>query len=334
MIESYSSKNSQLEYPYYEINGINYYYANSYRYNFSDVKGQENAKRAALITAAGMHNIIFEGTPGCGKSMIAKRLLYILPPSKLDEILYFATLDTLNSKVPTFSPLRPFLSPHHTSTQASIFGGGSHRAKIGEVGLSHGGVLFFDELPHFSKNILEALREPLEDRKIRISRVNSKVEYDASFLFVGAMNPCPCGNLLSRSIDCRCSDLDIKRYKSRLSDPFLDRVDLYVQMQDVNSSDKSSVSSNDLHKKVLEAFKIQMNRQYEVNGRLSEQEIDKYCILEDDAQDVLSRSIERYSLSFRAINKVKKVSRTIADLAGSNLISRAHLLEALSYRKR
>ncbi|HEX5670739.1 MAG TPA: ATP-binding protein, partial [Sulfuricurvum sp.] len=191
--------------------------------DFKDIRGQEHAKRAALISAAGMHNIVLEGSPGSGKSMIAKRLQHILPPLSNNEMLDCAKLEILEGKEPSFAPLRPFRSPHHTSTGASIFGGGSHKAQIGEVGLAHNGILFFDELPHFSKNILEALREPMEDRRIRISRVNAKVTYDANFLFVAAMNPCPCGNLFSKSIACRCTDLEMNRYKSRLSDPFLDR---------------------------------------------------------------------------------------------------------------
>ena len=184
-----------LEYPSYEIKDKLYYYLKEYTYDFKDVKGQENAKRAALIAAAGYHNIVFEGSPGCGKSMIANRLRFILPPMNMQEILESAKLDALETKEPEFKPHRNIRSPHHSSTLASIFGGGSHNARIGEVGLAHKGVLFFDELPHFSKNVLEALREPMQDNKIRISRVNSKVEYPADFLFIGAMNPCPCGNL-------------------------------------------------------------------------------------------------------------------------------------------
>ncbi len=196
---------SSIEYPYYEIADERFYYTKEYDDDFIDVKGQEVAKRAAVIAAAGFHNILFEGSPGCGKSMIAKRLKYILPPMNSDEILDIAKLQALESKEPEFKPHRNMRSPHHSSTLASVFGGGSHRAMIGEVGLAHKGILFFDELPHFSKSVLEALREPMQDNKIRISRVNSKVEYPADFLFIGAMNPCPCGNLLNESKECRLS---------------------------------------------------------------------------------------------------------------------------------
>jgi magnesium chelatase family protein len=267
--------------------------------------------------------------------MIAKRLVHIMPPLHNDEMLECAKLEILEGKEPTFTPSRPFRSPHHSSTGASIFGGGTHKAQIGEVGLAHGGILFFDELPHFSKTVLEALREPLEDRRIRISRVNTKVTYDANFLFVGAMNPCPCGNLFSTTTACRCSDLEINRYKSRLSDPFLDRIDLYVQMHAVSAEDKPSISSHQLHKKVREAFLRQKERgQKSLNGALSDAEIAQYCPLTPETQQVIDQAIGRFGLSFRAVSRILKVARTIADIEGHSDIEKAHLLEALSYRKR
>lgn len=312
-----------------------YYYEERYPIDFLDVRGQEHAKRAALIAAAGMHNLLLEGSPGSGKSMIAKRLRHILPPMHNDEILECAKLDILEGNAPTFAPLRPFRAPHHSSTQASIFGGGSHKAQIGEVGLAHGGMLFFDELPHFSKTVLEALREPLEDRRIRISRVNSKVTYESDFLFVGAMNPCPCGNLLSQNQNCRCSDLEINRYRSRLSDPFLDRIDLYVQMHPTSGDDKASVSSADLHARVRRAFLRQKNRgQQRFNGSLNDDEIALYCPLDAEAERMMHQAIERYALSFRAVARTLKVARSIADLEDSERIDKKHLLEALSYRRR
>lgn len=267
--------------------------------------------------------------------MIAKRLVHIMPPLHNDEMLECAKLEILEGKEPTFTPSRPFRSPHHSSTGASIFGGGTHKAQIGEVGLAHAGILFFDELPHFSKTVLEALREPLEDRHIRISRVNTKVTYDANFLFVGAMNPCPCGNLFSTTTACRCSDVEINRYKSRLSDPFLDRIDLYVQMHAVSAEDKPSISSHQLHKKVREAFLRQKERgQKSLNGALSDAEITQYCPLTPETQQVIDQAIGRFGLSFRAVSRILKVARTIADIEGSHDIGKAHLLEALSYRKR
>lgn len=314
---------------------MNYYYHEAYPLDFIDIKGQEHAKRSALIAAAGMHNLLLEGSPGSGKSMIAKRMVHIMPPLHNNEILECAKLEILEGKEPSFTPSRPFRSPHHSSTGASIFGGGAHKAQIGEVGLAHGGILFFDELPHFSKTVLEALREPLEDRHIRISRVNTKVTYDANFLFVGAMNPCPCGNLFSTTTACRCSELEISRYKSRLSDPFLDRIDLYVQMHAVSAEDKPSVSSRELHRKVRQAFLQQKKRgQKSLNGALSDAQIAQYCPLNPESQQVIDQAIGRFGLSFRAVSRVLKVARTIADIEGSNDIEKVHLLEALSYRKR
>ncbi|MDQ1264083.1 MAG: magnesium chelatase family protein [Campylobacterota bacterium] len=330
-----NSEVKKIEYPSYCMEDEEYYFEQNYKYDFLDVKGQEVAKRAALISAAGFHNLLLEGSPGCGKSMIAQRVRYILPPLSNGEILDVAKLEALEEKEPTFTPLRTFRSPHHSSTVASIFGGGSHKAKIGEVGLAHRGILFFDELPHFSKSVLEALREPLQDNKIRISRVNSKVEYPSDFLFIGAMNPCPCGNLLNQNIACRCNELEIQRYKNRLSDPFLDRIDLYVVMQNVNQNDKSSMSSSQMHEKVIEVHKKMKSRgQKNFTAKLSDEEIEEFCILDKEAQTVLDTAIARFSLSFRSIKKVQKVARTIADLDDSEIIQKPHLLEALSYRRR
>lgn len=325
----------KIEHQSIDVGGREYFYTNRYDFDFLDVKGQEVAKRAALISAAGFHNILLEGSPGCGKSMIAQRLRYILPPLSYEEVLEVAKLDTLEALEPTFIPIRPFKNPHHTSTSASIFGGGSHKAKIGEVGLANRGILFFDELPHFSKSVLESLREPLQDNKIRISRVNSKVEYPSDFLFVGAMNPCPCGNLLNEHIECRCNELEISRYKNRLSDPFLDRIDLFVVMQNVKKDDISSISSSQMHQKVVEVYKKQKERnQTNFNAKLNDEEIEHFCKLTTEAQDILNSAIDRYALSFRSIKKIKKVSRTIADLDFSDEIDKIHILEALSFRRR
>ena len=325
---------SDFDCPKYTLDET-YYVNTKYNEDFLDVKGQEVAKRAALISACGFHNIILEGSPGCGKSMIAGRLRYILPPLNKSEILDIAKLESLEAKEPSFKPLRNFSSPHHTATSASIFGGGSHKAKIGEVGLAHGGILFFDELPHFSKNILEALREPLQDAKIKISRVNSKVEYPADFLFVGAMNPCPCGNLLNKTKECRCNELEIQRYKNKLSDPFLDRIDLNVTMQNVTLADKSSLSSKQMHQKVIDVHHIIKKRnQKKFTAKLNDKEIEEFCIFDDEAKKVLDTAIFRFNLSFRSIKKVQKVSRTIADIDNSKFIKKPHVLEALSYRRR
>ncbi|WP_169943010.1 YifB family Mg chelatase-like AAA ATPase [Campylobacter sp. RM15925] len=318
-----------------QICGKNYVINSKFDLDFKDVKGQARAKRACLIAACGMHNIIFEGSPGCGKSMSAKRLRYILPPQNLDEILLSAAYSSLNLQDHEFSALRAFRSPHHTSTKSSIFGGGTASARIGEVALANGGILFFDELPHFGKQILESLREPLEDNQIHISRVNSKITYKTKFMFVGAMNPCPCGNLLSKQLNCRCLETDIKRYKAKISDPLLDRIDLHVLMDEVASSDKSDVASADMQREVLRVFEVQMKRgQSELNGKLSDEEIAKFCVCDSEAKSVLDMSIGRFALTQRGINKTLKVARTIADLDGSQIIKKPHILEALSFRVR
>ena len=317
------------------ICGKNYVANSKFELDFKDIKGQKRAKRACLIAACGMHNIIFEGSPGCGKSMSAKRLRYILPPQNLDEILLSAAYASLNSQDHEFSALRAFRSPHHTSTKSSIFGGGTASARIGEVALANGGILFFDELPHFGKQILESLREPLEDNRIHISRVNSKITYKTKFMFVGAMNPCPCGNLLSKQLNCRCPETDIKRYKAKISEPLLDRIDLHVLMDDVSSGDKSDITSADMQREVLRVFEVQMKRgQSELNGKLSDEEIAKFCVCEDEAKSALDMSISRFALTQRGINKTLKVARTIADLEGSETIKKSHILEALSFRVR
>jgi len=318
-----------------EIGGEKYYYTQRYESDFSDVKGQRVAKRAALIAAAGMHNFLMEGNPGCGKSMIAKRLKDILPPLYEEEMLSIAKHQFLDGVTPDFSPCRPFRAPHHTATSASIFGGGSAQAKIGEVALSHFGVLFFDEIPHFSKQILEALREPLQDRKVHIARVNAKISYPADVVLVGAMNPCPCGNLLSQTKACRCSEMEIKRYRNKLSDPFLDRIDLFVVMQEVSATDRSDLSSSEMHQMVIEAFKRQKERgQQRLNGKLQEEEIENFCQCTPEANTILEGAIQKFGLTHRSIASIKKTARTIADLNGHAEIEKSDLLEALSYRRR
>lgn len=327
----YKINNKSYNHKYININNKKYYYCEDYKLNFDEVKGQTLAKKAALISAAGNHNIIMEGSPGCGKSMISKRLKYIMPPMQLEEILDIAMMESLEGKKPDFIPQRGFSSPHHSGTKASIAGG----TTIGEIALANHGILFFDELPHFQKSVLESLREPLEDYEISISRVNSKIRYPTKFLFASAMNPCPCGNLLSQSKECRCSEVEIQRYKNKISEPFLDRIDLYVVMNEVKKDDISDIDSKMIHHKVIEAFKIQKLRgQKELNGKLNDEDIKKYCILNDEAKNILDISIDRFKLSFRSINKVLKVARTIADLNRSEKILKEHIVESLSYRKR
>jgi len=319
----------------FTVKGKKYYYEKRYENDFSDVKGQMVAKRAALIAAAGMHNLFMEGNPGCGKSMIAKRIKDILPPMQETELLSIAKHQFLDGQRPSFNALRPMRSPHHTATSASIFGGGSGQAKIGEVALASNGILFFDEIPHFSKQVLEAMREPLQDKKVHIARVNAKIEYEADIMFVAAQNPCPCGNLLSKVKQCRCSEVEVKRYANKLSDPFLDRIDLFVVMQEVQSIDKSDVTSKAMHEAVIDAFKVQKQRsQVRLNGKLNEDEVETYCRLSVDAQKILESATTKFALSHRSIASVKKVARTIADLNGNEKIEKKDLLEALSYRRR
>ncbi len=329
-VEAFSYKSES-----FSIDSTAYFFEKKYERDFLDVKGQSVAKRASLIAAAGMHNFLMEGNPGCGKSMISKRIKDILPPLFEEEILSIAKHQFLDGVTPTFCALRPIRSPHHTATSASIFGGGSSMAKIGEVALAHKGILFFDELPHFSKSVLEALREPLQDKKVHIARVNAKIEYEADIMFVAAQNPCPCGNLLSKVKSCRCSEVEIKRYQNKLSDPFLDRIDIFVLMQEVRSDDKGDITSLQMHEAVIEAFKIQKHRgQLRLNGKLTEEEVERYCKLSKDAIKVLESAIAKFALSHRSIASVKKIGRTIADLNKHKEIEKSDILEALSYRRR
>ncbi|EJR9080739.1 YifB family Mg chelatase-like AAA ATPase [Campylobacter jejuni] len=306
-----------------------------FKLDFKDVKGQEKAKRACMIAALGMHNILFEGSPGSGKSMCAKRLVYIMPPQSLSEILMQNAYMSLDSKDCEFTKIRAFRHPHHTSTRASIFGGGTKNARIGEVALANGGVLFFDEFPHFNKQIIESLREPLEDYKIHISRVNSKITYETKFSFIAAQNPCPCGNLFSKNLSCVCSENEIKKYKNHISAPIMDRIDLYVAMDEISKDDKVSISSKEMSEKILQAFIFGKKRgQKEFNGKLKDEDLSRFCVLEKDAKDTLDLAISRYNLSLRSLNKILKVSRSIADLEQSLNINKTHILEALSFRAR
>ncbi len=322
-----------------KINDSEYFFTRNFNLDFKEVLGQTVAKRASLIAVAGFHNIIYEGSPGSGKSMIAKRLQYILPPVNGEELLQIARFEALEGREPTFSAVRPFRSPHHTASRGSIFGGGSRVAKVGEVSMANSGILFFDELPHFPQQILEALREPLQDYAILVSRVQTKIKYPANFLFVGAMNPCPCGYLMSKYHSCRCSESEIKKYRNALSEPFWDRIDLYVAMQEVSADDQPTISSENLYSNILIAFEKQIKRgQKNLNGRLSDSELEEFVKLDRSALETLRTASEKFNLSLRSINKIKKVARTIADLNHNSYfndeVSKGHILEALSYRRR
>lgn len=318
-----------------DIDGKIYVPNFNFELDFKDVKGQKRAKRASLISACGMHNILFEGSPGSGKSMCAKRIRYIMPPQTIDEILLNAAYESLNNMTPQFKKVRPFRNPHHSSTRSSIFGGGSYGAKIGEVALANGGELFFDELPHFNKSVLESLREPLEDNQILISRVHSKVKYQTKFLFAAAQNPCLCGNLFSKNVQCTCSPIDIKRYKRAISGPLLDRIDIYVAMEDISKDDICDISSAQMYDEVLKVFKIQKKRgQSNLNGKMSDDDISRFCLLDFEARTILDKSIYNFNLSQRGINKVLKVARTISDILEKDIIQKQAILESLSYRMR
>ena len=328
-------KSKSLSSDFLKIDEKRYYYSEKFEYDFIDVKAQEMAKRASLIAAAGMHNILFEGSPGSGKSMSIKRLRYILPPMSIEEILEVARLKSIDGQELDFKPIREFRSPHHTSSRASIFGGGSKLARVGEVALANSGILFFDEFPHFPKMVLESLREPLEDYKVLISRVNTKTLYETKFLFAAAMNPCPCGNLYSQINECKCNEIEIKRYKSRLSAPLLDRIEIFVKMDEINSDDLPTISSLEMFEKVKKAFIMQKLRgQSELNSKLSELEIKKFCSIDNECENLLLTVTQKFGLSHRGINNILKVARTIADLQESQNITKEHILESLSFRRR
>lgn len=325
-----------LDFPYIEVEQQKYFYPSEFSLDFSDVIGQDIAKRAALVAAAGFHNFLMEGSPGCGKSMIAKRLPYILPPSSMQEMIENVKHQALSKISSFYNPLRPFRTPHQSASKSSILGSATqNEVKPGEVALAHNGILFFDELPHFKKDILESLREPLENNKLAVSRVHSKIEYDTNFMFVAAQNPCPCGNLLSKSKQCRCQDKEIASYHSRLSEPFLDRIDIFVQMSEIeDNANAKRLDSASMQKEVFNAFIMQKRRgQQALNGKLDEKGIEKYCILDTECENLLNQATQRFNLSLRSKNKVKKLSRTIADLDQQESIQKHHILEALSYRR-
>ncbi|WP_104698055.1 MULTISPECIES: YifB family Mg chelatase-like AAA ATPase [unclassified Helicobacter] len=330
------AKNTQdLPFSFFEVANQRFFYLQDFKNDFKDVKGQRIAKRAALIAATGFHNIILEGSPGCGKSMIIKRLQEILPPMTLEEIIHNAKLNALSHQEISFIPLRNFRFPHQSASKASIIGSASNKEpKPGEIALAHQGILFFDELPYFKREILEALREPLENDCLVVSRMHSKIKYDTLFLFAAAQNPCPCGNLLSPIKECRCLDKEIKGYKNKLSQPFLDRIDLFVQMKELDEDQSRDVDSYQMQQQVFSAFMMQKQRgQKSFNAKMNEMEIRKFCILDKATEELLIRAIQRFGISERSVNKIKKVARTIADLDSKEKIEKTHILEALSYRR-
>ncbi len=315
----------------------------NYTTDFSDVKGQESAKRALEIAAAGGHNIIMIGPPGSGKTMLARRMPSVLPDMSVIEALETTKIHSVAGRLAADSALvatRPFRSPHHTISYAGLVGGGTI-PKPGEVSLAHHGVLFLDELPEFKKDILETLRQPMEDKSVTISRASSCLTYPASFLLIAAMNPCPCGYFGDPMHDCHCSSTEIQRYMSRVSGPLLDRIDIHITVPSVKFKELSSETRGEKSEKIrdrvnvarrvqLERFKAEKNMF--CNAHMESCDIRKYCKIDDKSQSLLALAISKQGLSARAYDRILKVARTIADIAGTPGIEMGHVAEAIHYR--
>ena len=314
--------------------------------DFFDVKGQENIKRALLISVAGFHDILLEGSPGVGKSMLAKRAVGIMPPMTEIERREATIIHNIAGEIKTGDGLlatRPFRSPHHSATNGSIIGGG-HRANPGELSLAHRGILFLDELPEFDRRTIDMLRQPLEDRYINLSRVGIKQKYPCNFLLIAAMNPCPCGYYLDDRHECKCTETQRLRYIAKVSGPFIDRIDIYVKMNNVayeefeshSNNKKECMTSAEMKEKITRVWKMQAQRNSAenmlFNGQLSGKILDDVCKMTDDAKQLLKQAYEQYALSARARSKIIKVARTIADLDTSETIKINHIAEAIAYR--
>ncbi|SFI17798.1 magnesium chelatase family protein [Pseudomonas guineae] len=304
--------------------------------DLAEVQGQIAAKRALLVAAAGSHNLLFTGPPGTGKTLLASRLPGLLPPLNEQEALEVAAIHSVASHTPLNAwPQRPFRTPHHSASGPALVGGGS-RPQPGEITLAHQGVLFLDELPEFDRKVLEVLREPLESGHIVIARARDKVRFPARFQLVAAMNPCPCGHLGDPSGRCRCSSEQVQRYRSKLSGPLLDRIDLHLtvprETTRLNASAEPGPSSAELAAQVVRARQQQLDRQGCANAHLDLNGVQQHCNLLDEDRLWLENACERLGLSLRAAHRVLKVARTLADLDSAMHISRSHLGEALQYR--
>ena len=312
--------------------------------DFSEVKGQEYAKRAAMIAAAGGHNFIMIGSPGCGKTLIAKRIPTILPPLTFEEAIevtkIYSSYGLLSKNMPIVKK-RPFRIPHHTSSYVSLVGGGRN-IKAGEITLAHNGVLFLDEFVEFQSSALQTLREPMEEKTITISRANGSISFPANFTLVAAMNPCPCGYYGDEKHICRCSENARKKYIAKLSGPILDRIDISIEVRAVDYdkmiSKADGESSSSMRKIVSDARKIQEKRFREngvkifSNSSMGIRDIEKFCILDSKAKNMLNMAMQKFSMSARSYNKILKVARTIADIENKEVIEISHITESLQYR--